>query len=69
MDIIDAKILDILSQNSRLTNKEIGTMIHITGQAVGNRIAKLQDDGIIQHFSIAINYPHTQYVRVFTDSN
>lgn len=69
MDIIDQKILDILSQNSKLTNKEIGEMIHMTGQAVGNRILKLQERGIIQRFSIVINYPHTQYIRFFMDSN
>lgn len=69
MDIIDIKILDILSQNSKLTNKEIGEIIHMTGQAVGNRILKLQQRGIIQRFSVVINYPYTQYIRFFMDSN
>lgn len=69
MDIIDKKILDILSQNSKFTHKEIGEKIHMTGQAVGLRILKLQQKGIIHHFSIVINYPHTQYIRFFMDSN
>lgn len=69
MDNIDAKILDILSKNSKLTHKEIGEKIHMTGQAVGLRILKLQQEGIIQRFSIVINYPHTQYIRIFMDLN
>ncbi|MBX9116771.1 AsnC family transcriptional regulator [Enterococcus faecium] len=69
MDIIDEQILAILKQNSKLSNKEIGEMVHLTGQAVGNRILKLQDEGIIQRFSIVVNYPSTQYIRFFMDSN
>lgn len=69
MDNIDTKILDILRQNSKLTNKEIGKLIHMTGQAVGKRILKLQEEGIIKQFSIVINYPQTQYIRIFMDSN
>jgi DNA-binding Lrp family transcriptional regulator len=69
MDIIDEKILAILKQNSKLTNKEIGEIVHLTGQAVSNRVMKLQDEGIIQRFSIVVNYPNTQYIRIFMDSN
>lgn len=69
MDHIDREILNILNKNSRLTNKEIGEMVHMTGQAVGNRISKLYSDGIIERFSIVVNYPQTQYIRVFMDSN
>lgn len=69
MDIIDIKILDILSQNSKLTNKEIGALIHMTGQAVGKRVLKLQEEAIIKQFSIVVNYPHSQYIRIFMDSN
>lgn len=68
MDIVDKKILDILSKNSRLTNKEIGEKIHMTGQAVGKRILNLQQTGTIKNFSINIDYLHTQYIRFFMDS-
>ncbi|KRL97246.1 Lrp/AsnC family transcriptional regulator [Liquorilactobacillus satsumensis] len=69
MDKIDRQILTILSQNSKLTNKEIGAIIHLTGQAVGNRIAHLQQNGTIQRFKIEIKYSQTQFIRVFMDSN
>ncbi|GGC91832.1 Lrp/AsnC family transcriptional regulator [Enterococcus wangshanyuanii] len=69
MDIIDKQILTILTQNSKLTNKEIGEMIHMTGQAVSARILNLQKNGLIKKYSIEINHSHTQFIRVFMDSN
>ncbi|WP_260448028.1 Lrp/AsnC family transcriptional regulator [Listeria seeligeri] len=66
---MDKKIIEILQENSRLTNKEIGAMIHLTGQAVGNRIIKLVENGIIRKFSVEIEYPKTQFIRVFMDRN
>ncbi|WP_271002681.1 Lrp/AsnC family transcriptional regulator [Listeria seeligeri] len=69
MDSMDKKIIEILQENSRLTNKEIGVMIHLTGQAVGNRIIKLVENGIIRKFSVEIEYPKTQFIRVFMDRN
>ncbi|WP_228465500.1 Lrp/AsnC family transcriptional regulator [Listeria seeligeri] len=66
---MDKKIIEILQENSRLTNKEIGVMIHLTGQAVGNRIIKLVENGIIRKFSVEIEYPKTQFIRVFMDRN
>lgn len=69
MDNVDKKILAILKQDSQLTNKEIGKLVHLTGQAVGARIVKLQEKGVITRFSIDINYPQTQFIRVFMDSN
>ncbi|MBF2453691.1 Lrp/AsnC family transcriptional regulator [Listeria seeligeri] len=69
MDSMDKKIIEILQENSRLTNKEIGMMIHLTGQAVGNRIIKLVENGIIRKFSVEIEYPKTQFIRVFMDRN
>ncbi|WP_311769182.1 Lrp/AsnC family transcriptional regulator [Listeria seeligeri] len=61
--------MEILQENSRLTNKEIGALIQLTGQGVGNRIIKLVESGIIRKFSVEINYPKTQFIRVFMDRN
>ncbi|WP_271003492.1 Lrp/AsnC family transcriptional regulator [Listeria seeligeri] len=61
--------MGILQENSGLTNKEIGVMIHLTGQAVGNRIIKLVENGIIRKFSVEIEYPKNQFIRVFMDRN
>ncbi|MGO4939576.1 hypothetical protein ACTQ45_06075 [Fundicoccus sp. Sow4_D5] len=51
IDPIDYQSLQLLTQNSRMQWKEI----HMTGQAVDNRIQKLKEKGIIQAFTIVID--------------
>ncbi len=55
MDKVDAQILSLLESNSRLSYKEIGSIISMTGQAVGNRVNRLLDDGVIEVFTIKVN--------------
>lgn len=69
LDNIDEQILGLLSKNSRLTNKEIGKIVHLSGQAVGIRILQLQEKKIIKNFSINIEYSQTQFIRIFMDTN
>lgn len=69
MDHIDKKILSLLKENGRLTNKEIGEVVHMTGQAVGNRILKMQEEGIFKNFSVHIQYENTQFIRIFMNTN
>lgn len=68
-DPIDLKILKILKNDSRLSHKEIGELVHRTGQAVGNRIAKMQDEGLIQKYTIELNYSSTQFIRIMMENN
>jgi Lrp/AsnC family leucine-responsive transcriptional regulator len=55
MDEIDFQILELLKNNSRKAWKEIGESIHMTGQAVGNRIRRMEEEGIIEQYTIAVN--------------
>ncbi|MGD6940672.1 Lrp/AsnC family transcriptional regulator [Cytobacillus gottheilii] len=55
LDSIDVQILQILSENSRIQWKDLGKQIHMTGQAVGNRIKKLEDSGVIKAYSLLID--------------
>lgn len=55
LDNIDFQILSILSENSRIQWKELGEQIHMTGQAVGNRIKKLEDSGVLKAYSIIVD--------------
>lgn len=55
IDQVDEKILNILKEDSRLSLKEIGEQIHMTGQAVGVRVNKLIEEGIIESFTITVN--------------
>ncbi|MDN3426634.1 Lrp/AsnC family transcriptional regulator [Microbacterium sp. APC 3898] len=52
---IDFQILRLLSENSRIQWKDLGERIHMTGQAVGNRIKKLEDNGVIKAYSLIID--------------
>ncbi|ARK20931.1 Lrp/AsnC family transcriptional regulator [Sporosarcina ureae] len=55
LDNIDFKILRLLSKNSRIQWKDLGEQIHMTGQAVGNRIKKLENSGVIKAFSLEVD--------------
>lgn len=55
IDQTDYEILKLLGENSRIQWKELGQKIHLTGQAVGNRIRRLEDLGVIEQYTIAIN--------------
>ncbi|MBY9081078.1 Lrp/AsnC family transcriptional regulator [Paenibacillus sp. HN-1] len=52
IDNTDLLILRQLIGNSALTHKEIGQEVHLTGQAVGARIRRLQDLGVITGYSV-----------------
>lgn len=49
------QILEELSQNSRITMKELGDKVHLTGQAAASRVAKLEDNGVIEGYTIKVN--------------
>lgn len=55
LDEVDYQIISILQKDSKLSFKEIGQRIHLTGQAVGVRINKLVEEGIIERFTIAVD--------------
>ncbi|MCM3443464.1 MULTISPECIES: Lrp/AsnC family transcriptional regulator [Bacillaceae] len=55
LDQTDMRILDELSKNSRITMKELGEKVHLTGQAAATRVAKLEDNGVIEGYTIKIN--------------
>lgn len=55
VDEIDFKILNMLKENSKIKWKDIGSEIHMTGQAVGMRIRRLEEKGIIKSYTILID--------------
>src|SRR4051812_39559720 len=54
-DNIDFQILRLLSKNSRIQWKHLGEQIHMTGQAVGNRIKRLEESGVIKAYSLIVD--------------
>ncbi|MBX9972566.1 Lrp/AsnC family transcriptional regulator [Cytobacillus firmus] len=55
LDHTDQRILEELSKNSRITMKELGEKVHLTGQAAATRVAKLEDQGVIEGYTIKVN--------------
>lgn len=52
IDEIDLKILEALLDNAFLTHKDIGERVHLTGQAVGARVRKLEELGVIEGYTL-----------------
>ncbi|GGB44322.1 Lrp/AsnC family transcriptional regulator [Fictibacillus barbaricus] len=61
LDNTDSHILDELSKNSRITMKELGEKVHLTGPATSARVAKLEDSGIIEGYTIKVNQEKMGY--------
>ncbi|MGF7029104.1 Lrp/AsnC family leucine-responsive transcriptional regulator [Paenibacillus mucilaginosus] len=74
MDQTDLIILAELSKNSRITMKELGGKVHLTGQAAASRVAKLEDTGVIEGYSIKVNqsklgcYMHA-FITIYTNTH
>lgn len=74
LDETDLKILSLLSENSKLQKKEIGDIVHLTGQAVANRIYRMEQLGVIEGFTIKLNASKlgkilTAFITVFMKTN
>lgn len=68
IDQTDQLILDALSENSRISMKELGEKVHLTGAAAAQRVMKLLDNGVITSCSIEVNQMKVGYpVHVFID--
>lgn len=72
LDRTDIRIIDELFKNSRLTMKELGEKVHLTGPAASARVIKLEDQGVIEGYTINVNHSKLGYaihafVTIFTD--
>lgn len=74
LDETDFEILELLKNNARQQWQEIGDQVHMTGQAVKNRVARLENSGIIKKYTILTDINQlgsglTAYVTVFMESS
>lgn len=73
LDETDHRILQCLLKDATRTHKEIGEKVHMTGQAVGARIRRMQDAGLIEGYTIRWNPEKTglavhAFVTIFLNS-
>jgi len=55
IDSVDVKILQLLEQNAKLTNKEIAGRLGLTITPIHERIKKLEREGYIEKYKAQIN--------------
>jgi len=55
LDCTDYLIIDELLNNSRVTMKELGEKVHLTGQAAAARVKRLEERGVIEGYSVLVN--------------
>ncbi|MFD1884836.1 Lrp/AsnC family transcriptional regulator [Paenibacillus wenxiniae] len=73
MDHIDQHIIEHLQHNGRITMKELGEKVHLTGQATATRVARLEEQGIIEGYTIRtdparLGYPVHVFLTIITQS-
>lgn len=54
-DEIDVEILNELSQDSRLSMRELGKKVNLSPPSVTERVRRLENDGIIKGYTIKVN--------------
>lgn len=55
MDELDRRIIELLQQNSRMTSSDMSKEIHLSVPAIAERIRKLEQNGVIDQFTIKLN--------------
>ena len=61
LDNLDIKILSRLLNNSRESDRQIGKELGVSGGAVGARIRKMEDSGVIEKFAVKVEPPVLGY--------
>ena len=57
LDKTDHEILSILHKEARISMTELGKRVHLTSQAVRNRLDRLTDLGVVHHYTVNVNCP------------
>jgi len=66
MDILDKKILDIMSNQARITMKDLAKELGISAPAAAERVKRLEQQGIIESYKAIINRDKLgQHISVF----
>lgn len=57
LDPVDRRILDVLSQEARLSNAELARRVGLSASPCWSRVRALEERGIITGYSAKLNYP------------
>lgn len=56
IDSVDKKIIDELSENSRLSMSELGRRINLSSPSVTERVRRMESLGIIKKYTLEVDY-------------
>ena len=62
VDEIDVKLLQALTENSKVTCNELGRKLGISRQQVARRLKRLEKMGIIKKYTIAVDFEKLNYI-------
>ncbi len=66
MNSIDKKILELLQENARMPLKQIAKEVFLSSPAVSARIAKLESEGLIRHYTTIVDpYQLGYHIKAF----
>lgn len=57
MDDMNMKIIELLEEDGRITHEEIARRLHLSRPAIHQRVAKLEENNIIESYHAKINWP------------
>ena len=60
-DSVDLQLLRLLAQDSRTSQRALARMVGMSAPAVGERIARLERLGVIQRYSISVDWARLGY--------
>lgn len=55
MDITDVKIVELLQADARISISDISKQVNMSVSAVGERLKKLENSGLIQQYTVILN--------------
>jgi Lrp/AsnC family leucine-responsive transcriptional regulator len=55
IDGIDLRLLGLLQEHGRTSQQELAHAVGLSGPAVGDRLRKLEESGVIRHFSVVLD--------------
>ncbi|MDD3428909.1 MAG: Lrp/AsnC family transcriptional regulator [Oscillospiraceae bacterium] len=61
-DIIDNQILQLLTENARITVKEIAERVNLTAPAVSERMRKMEREGTIGGYTVVLGPAKTKHL-------
>lgn len=55
IDMLDRRLLELLSENARLSMKELADKVGLSPPAAAERVRKLEESGVIEGYTIRLN--------------